>query len=154
GRRAAHDGGLRQGAHSEAGLCRVRDVTYNPLVRRRVVAALALLAACNLVLAWILVIQDPSRATDLDLFRDWTHRWLYDGQHLYGSFSSEVDYPPWAIVTFTPVSLLAADWAVTIWGLVNMAAIVTVFVAAGRLTGQPRAVAPPLLAACWGASRS
>lgn len=86
-------------------------------------SAAAALAAISVVVAVWLSLQ-PHRLGDLHRLGLWTSQWVH-GADLYGALS-DVDYPPWAIVTLSPLGLLPASALPVIWVLVNLAALVFV----------------------------
>ena len=91
--------------------------------RRSWVAVLSILAAGNAALALVLSFHgDPRRAEDLWVMRHWVRQWLFANHRLYVSPSSEIDYPPWAIVTFSPLGMIPEAWTVASWALLNIAA--------------------------------
>lgn len=100
----------------------------------------AALAAVSVSAAIWLSLQ-PHRLADLNRIVVWTGQWLH-GAHLYGP-GSDVDYPPWAIVTLSPLALVPAAILPLLWISCNLAALVFT---AQRLA-RPQAVMFLLIAA-------
>ena len=116
----------------------------------------AIYASANLVLAVALAAQ-PQRAVDLQLVHDWSSRWLRLAEDLYASTASQADYPPNAIVMFSPLAVLPFGAVVPLWAAVTFAltfvfACVVIRVTAPRAT-LAEAVWPALLFLCWGGAR-
>lgn len=104
-------------------------------------SAAAALAAVSVAVAIWLSLQ-PQRIGDLHRVALWTSQWVH-GTHLYGP-ASDVDYPPWAIVTLAPLGAVPAGWLPWLWGAVNLIALRFV---AGRLTSSRGAIFFLLIAA-------
>lgn len=100
----------------------------------------AALAAVSVGVAVWLSLQ-PHRLADLNRIVLWTGQWLR-GAHVYGP-DSNVDYPPWAIVTLSPLALVPSSALPGLWVIGNLAALI--FVA--RSLARPRAVMFLLIAA-------
>lgn len=83
----------------------------------RAAAALALTAVS--VAVWLSL--QPHRLGDLHRIALWTSQWIH-GVHLYGP-ASDVDYPPWAIVTLSPLALVPPMLLPWVWGGVNLMAL-------------------------------
>ena len=127
-----------------------------PARRRAAVLAVAAGAAVNLVLA-VVLLREPARAADLRIVFDWCSRWLRHGEDLYATLSSSVDYPPNAIVLFSPLALIPPGVLVPLWAAITVVltaafAYVAVRVTAPRATGEA-AMVPILLFLCWGGVR-
>jgi hypothetical protein len=86
--------------------------------------ALAALAIASVAASLWLSLQ-PDRLSDLHLVAEWCAAWLR-GAHLYGA-SSNVDYPPWAIVLLSPLGLLNREYAFpALWITFNVLLLVAV----------------------------
>lgn len=110
-------------------------------------------AAFNLTLALVLLRQ-PSRAADLQVMYDWCSRWLRQGENLYASVASSADYPPNAIVTFSPVALIPPAALIPVWAAIGVFLIVAFAYVVVKTTAPRAAVAlPVLLFLCWGGAR-
>ncbi len=83
----------------------------------RLAAALATVSVS--VAIWLSL--QPHRLADLNRIVVWTGQWLH-GAHLYGP-DSDVDYPPWAIVTLSPLALVPAAALPVLWVTGNLAAL-------------------------------
>jgi hypothetical protein len=93
--------------------------------------ASAALAVAAGVTAVVLSLR-PERATDLTRMAAWSATWL-SGVDLYDA-ASLVDYPPWAIVAFSPLAWLAPAWRAPVWVALNVVLLALVArVLAGRL---------------------
>jgi len=103
-------------------------------------AAAALAALSVVVAAWLSL--QPHRLGDLYRLVGWTSQWL-SGAHIYGPIS-DVDYPPWAIVTLSPLALVPVSLLPFVWGGSNLLALVFV---ARRLAGSRRTMFYLLIAA-------
>jgi hypothetical protein len=123
-----------------------------------VVAALAVAAATNLGVGFALALRQPSRAADLATMYDWCGAWLRDGQHLYSVAGASTDYPPNAIVLFSPIALVPFAWLVPLWATVTLVltpALAYVAVRAIRPDWDwSRALPPVLLFMCWAGTRT
>lgn len=85
--------------------------------------AAALLAAVSGGVAIWLSLR-PERLADLYRLIGWTSRWL-SGDSLY-SGDSDVDYPPWAIVVLSPLSLVPSSIVAPLWVACNVALLIFV----------------------------
>jgi len=88
--------------------------------RRRdsaIAVVLVVLAALN-VCGGVLLTLARDQVADLFLVASWLQIWL-SGGHLYGP-GSITDYPPWAIVTLSPLALVPRDWLVAVWIVFNL----------------------------------
>lgn len=103
--------------------------------------AAAALAAISVGVAVWLSLQ-PYRLGDLHRIAAWASQWL-QGAHLYGA-DRDVDYPPWAIVTLSPLALIPASVLPFLWVACNLAALIFV---ARRLAGAHRTLFFLLIAA-------
>ncbi len=83
-------------------------------------AALAAVSVC--VAIWFSL--QPRRIGDLWRVTGWASQWL-GGSSLYGP-DSDVDYPPWAIVTLSPLAMVPASMLPVLWIVCNLAALVFV----------------------------
>lgn len=88
-------------------------------VSRSTSLAAALAAVSVLVAVWLSL--QPHRLGDLHRVAGWTSQWLH-GVSLYGP-DSDVDYPPWAIVTLSPIALIPSGWLPMVWGSINLVAL-------------------------------
>ena len=89
-------------------------------LRRRdgaIAIALVVLAAFN-VCGGVLLTLARDQVADLFLVASWLQTWL-SGGHLYGP-GSITDYPPWAIVTLSPLALVPLDWLPAAWIVFNL----------------------------------
>lgn len=77
-------------------------------------AALALISVTAAV--WLSL--QTHRLSDLRHLTAWAAEWAR-GAHVYGA-GSVVDYPPWAIVTLSPLSRISGDWLPVVWVAVNL----------------------------------
>lgn len=84
--------------------------------------AAAAAALCVGVAIWLSL--QPARLGDLYRIAAWTSEWLH-GTHLYGA-DRDVDYPPWAIVTLSPLALVPFALAPVCWVFCNLTALVIV----------------------------
>jgi hypothetical protein len=75
---------------------------------RRLLPALAIVAALNMALAVWLMLTQPRYASDLLTVYGCCRNWLLHGANLYGTADAGVGYPPNAIVTFSALDLMAA----------------------------------------------
>lgn len=129
-----------------------------PVRRARVVLiAWAVLAAANLSAA-VVIASLPERQLDLDSVRGWVQQWLIDGTNLYAVADARTDYPPYAIVAFTPLAVLPADWMVPAWAAFNFALALLAPYLALRIARPDlpfRGLLLPLLMfLCWGGTRT
>jgi hypothetical protein len=83
----------------------------------------AALAAISGGLAIWLSLQ-PERLSDLFRLVEWCGMWAR-GTHVYGP-ASDVDYPPWAIVLLSPLSLAPTAILPVLWVAANLACLVYV----------------------------
>jgi len=84
---------------------------------RAIEIALAILATLN-VGGGVLLTLARDQVADLFLVAQWLQTWL-SGRNLYGP-GSITDYPPWAIVTLSPLALVPQDWLMSVWLLINV----------------------------------
>jgi hypothetical protein len=119
-------------------------------------AALALFGSLNLLLGLTLALRQPFRASDLWKMYGWCHRWLYAGEHLYGSPPAP-DYPPNAIITYGLLATIPARWIVVLWAIFILALTpllpYAVLRSASRRARISSAIVPTLLFVCWGGPR-
>lgn len=113
------------------------------------------LAMANAVLAMVLADQTPDRSADLWILRDWIRAWL-QGDALFTPARSDVDYPPWAFVTFAllgavPAQLVIPGCALASLFVMYRLAFVSAEVIAPRAAAEA-IVVPALLVLCWGAA--
>lgn len=92
--------------------------------------AAAALAAIGLAAAVWFSLQ-PERLADLRHLTAWCAEW-WQGIHLYGP-GSVVDYPPWAIVTLSPLTLVPGRALPTVWVAFNILLLAWI---ARRLSGR------------------
>jgi hypothetical protein len=125
--------------------------------RPAALAAWALLACLNLS-AGALIASWPERQTDFETMRWWGHQWLSQGSNIYSDSEGASDYPPHAIVVFSPLSLLPAAWAVPLWATFNLALAVAAPYLALRavrpVASASALVLPTLMFLCWGGFRT
>ena len=79
--------------------------------------ALVILAALNMC-GGVLLTLARDQAADLYLVAQWLHAWL-SGGNLYAP-GSITDYPPWAIVTLSPLAFVPRGWLMGVWILLNL----------------------------------
>lgn len=84
--------------------------------------AAALAAVSGGVAIWLSL--QPHRLSDLYRLVGWCGTWVR-GAHLYGP-AADVDYPPWAIVLLSPLSLTPAAVLPVLWVAGNLACLVYV----------------------------
>lgn len=117
-----------------------------------------ILAAANIAAALVLTFTDPDRRSDLWLMRSWCHDWLFAHRALYAAAGSQVDYPPWAIVTYAPLALIPPRAVVAVWLTINVACTGVMAWLTARLVAPSRPrralVLPVLLFLCWGGTRT
>jgi hypothetical protein len=82
--------------------------------------AAAALAAISVGAAIFLSLQ-PHRLEDLRSVVAWTSQWL-GGANLYGP-GADTDYPPWAIVTLSPLAVIPAAAVPAFWIACNLIAL-------------------------------
>lgn len=85
--------------------------------------ASALLAAVSVSVAIWLSLQ-PARLTDLHRVAAWVTEWTH-GAPVYG-VGSDVDYPPWAIVIFSPLAAIPSAWLPVVWVSINLCALAAI----------------------------
>ena len=116
------------------------------------------LAALNLA-AGVVISSQEHRLSDLESMMRWGHYWLVEGTNIYqpGVWGLP-DYPPNAIVLFSPIALLPLDAAHPLWLCFNMVwAILAPYAAARFLRPHDPfrvIVLPILLFLCWGGVRT
>jgi hypothetical protein len=115
---------------------------------------LGVLAAVNLA-AGLWLSTQPSHAEDLHAVAGWVREWL-SGANPYASIHSVVDYPPWALVALSPLSLVPSAWLTPLWAGVNLALLAALIVRLVRRVDEPdRArLALALLLAATASSRT
>lgn len=101
----------------------------------------AAVAAMSVSVAMWLSLQ-PHRLVDLFRVAAWASQWLH-GAQLYGA-TTDVDYPPWAIVTLSPLAWLPSGLLPWCWVACNLTALAIV---ARRLSRSRRLVFYLLIAA-------
>lgn len=121
---------------------------------RAVLRIVAICAGINLMLA-VTLLTEPGRAADLHLIYGWCSRWLWLGEALYSSHTT--DYPPNAIVMYSPIALIPHGVLVPVWAAVTVTltprfAYLAVRVAVPRAT-PAMAIFPALLMFGWGGAR-
>ena len=119
---------------------------------------LAVYAAASLAVGIGLVLTQPSRADDVWIMYDWCRAWLLHGQQLYAGAGARTDYPPNAIVLFSPLALMPRQWVAPAWAAVTLLltplyAYVVIKSTSPAVRGAA-AVAPMLLFFCWGGVRT
>jgi hypothetical protein len=103
---------------------------------RTITAGLAVLASVNLI-GGVLLTLARERFDDLFLVASWLRIWL-SGGNLYG-LGSITDYPPWAIVTLSPIALVPLDRLTIVWIVFN---VLLAAVIVWRLSTASREPAP------------
>jgi hypothetical protein len=92
----------------------------------------------------------PDALDDFTRVIEWSHT-LVSGASPY-SGDSETDYPPWALVTVAPVTMLPAHVQPVVWVSINLLLAVVVCLSLVRLADEPREVRLGLLALLLAAS--
>lgn len=105
-----------------------------------VTAAAAFASVSVSVAIWLSL--RPHRLTDLVRVAAWGSQWLH-GAPLYGA-GADVDYPPWAIVTLSPLAAVPTPLLPIVWVVVNLVALATI---ARRLAPERGAIFFLVLAA-------
>lgn len=126
-------------------------------VSRRLLAALALLAAVNLLIAVFIVFTQPQRALDLLAVREWCADWLRRGLDVFSQVDSISDYPPNAIVTFSTLALIPVRAVVPAWTVVALALVAALPVVVSRAAGIRDRTATMLVVVaflCWASART
>jgi len=122
-----------------------------------VIVALSAAAAFNLGAGLGLSILRPGAADDFETVRAWCADWLFHGTRLYGVVGGGTDYPPNAIVFFSPLALVPSYLAVPLWSLLMLALtpVLALFVIrSSNIPARRAAVAiATLLFCCWGGTR-
>src|SRR5258708_6621221 len=126
---------------------------------RRIALVLAVLAGLNLALAVFIIATQPERARDLDTMYDWCRQWLYGHVELYRLPDAATDYPPNAIVLFSPLALVPARWLVPLWTIVALALAPLLPFVVARSAGADRRrqasiVIPIAAVLCWASART
>ncbi|HZT75691.1 MAG TPA: glycosyltransferase family 87 protein [Vicinamibacterales bacterium] len=123
----------------------------------RAVAALAIVAAVNLGVGLGLSLARPGSAGDLEAVRGWCRDWLFRGTRLYSVYGGGTDYPPNAIVVFSPIALVPSSMLAPLWSILSLALtpIVAVFVVrSSNIRARRTAIAiATMLFCCWGGVR-
>ena len=126
-------------------------------VRQWLVAGVALYAFGNLAASVGMALFQPSRAADLNTIHEWATAWLVRGEHLY-SQGFAADYPPSAIVVFSPLAFIPIEWLVPAWAVIvlgfTLALPPLVVRAISPRTPLMSALVPMLLFLCWGGVRT
>src|SRR5437868_3618967 len=114
------------------------------------------MALVNLT-AGLAIASRPDRQRDLETLRGWTKEWAVDGSNIYRDEGSP-DYPPNAIVTFSPLVAVPAKWLVPTWAGINLGLALLAPYLAGRSVRPALtlsdAVLPTLMLLCWGGFRT
>jgi hypothetical protein len=95
---------------------------------------LAVLAVLNVSAGIVLGMTRPQRAIDLILVWDWCREWLLSGQNLYSVSDGVTDYPPQAIVWFSPLAFIPAGWLLPLWTVLSVALTFVMSFAIARAT--------------------
>ena len=103
---------------------------------RRWLPLWAIVAVVNVGIGIVLSF-DPDRAADFQTVRSWTTRWLFHGDDLYIAADSGTDYPPYAIVALSPISLLRGRTGVFVWASLNLLLLAAAPILAARAV-RPR----------------
>jgi hypothetical protein len=125
-------------------------------VPRALWIALGLFAALNLLIALDLLLARPDRWSDVLTVHSWCRAWLRQGVSLYTTEKWFPDYPPNAIVTFSPIAMVRQEWIVGFWAVVSAALVPLLpwVVWRARRTSPVVAAALPVLCfLCWGSAR-
>lgn len=104
-------------------------------------AALLCAVASISAAAWLSL--QPHRLADFTHLTTWVQQWR-QGVDLYRVLP-DVDYPPWAIVTLSPLAWVQADLVAPLWVLVNVLALGFVAVTLANELGTRGRTAMPLL---------
>ena len=122
--------------------------------RRSLLVVWGLFAALNLS-AGLFIAAWPERQTDLETLGRWGREWLA-GVNIYATETP--DYPPHAIVVFSPIGLLSPGVAVRIWAALNLGlAVLAPYLAVriARPDARPAAMTlPVLMCLSWGGFRT
>ena len=126
---------------------------------RPIARALAVLAGLNLALAVFVIATQPERARDLNTMYDWCRQWLSGRVDLYRLPDAATDYPPNAIVLFSPLALLPARWLVPAWTICSLAlALLLPFVVVRTARSDRRWRTSTAIAVaaflCWASART
>jgi glycosyl transferase family 87 len=123
---------------------------------RTVLGIWAALALLNLS-AGLVIASWPDRQSDLALVRSWTSDWLLHGSDLY-STAGAPDYPPHALVTFSPLAAVPEQWMVPAWASLNIGlALLAPYLAVRWVLPKmtlPEAALPVLMLLTWGGFRT
>lgn len=122
----------------------------------RIRLLLTALAVINLSIAVWIIARDPRRSSDLQTMYDWCSQWLRGHVDLYALPGSATDYPPNAIVIFSPLALLPSSWLVPVWTAAGLTFAVLLPLVAVRAAGDGRLPAALVVACflCWSAVRT
>jgi hypothetical protein len=114
-----------------------------------------MLAVANLTYG-VLLARDPARTDDFLTVLSWASAWLLRGVNLYTP-EWAADYPPHAIVTLAPLSLIPASFIAWVWVAVNVLLAVAVPWLALRVMcpDAPRwgRIEVTLLFLCWSGTK-
>ena len=123
----------------------------------RASAAILLLAAAINTSTGVLLVRDSARTRDLRTVRAWGGQWLTEGVNIYEPTISRVDYPPHAIVAFSPLSLVPAAAAIPLWTVLNIGlAVIAPWLAVRALFRRATTaeiVTLTLLFLCWSGTK-
>jgi hypothetical protein len=107
----------------------------SPFRTNVVLGVLGALAAANLA-AGIWLSSRPTHLEDLHAVADWARAWVIGGNP-YAPLDSVVDYPPWALVALSPLTLIASGWLGPFWVMTNVALLAALIARLVRLVDEP-----------------
>jgi hypothetical protein len=99
---------------------------------------LATLAALNLSAGLWLALQGPA-ITDFEQVTNWAADWLRGGNP-YAAIESRVDYPPWALVTLSPLALTPPALRLPLWIGLNLVLVAALTKRLAWHAGEPAPV--------------
>ena len=99
----------------------------------------AVIAAVGLTRSLVTSLHPP-HGTDLTLVVEWADRWLWSGTSPYTGDWPRSNYPPWALVFLSPLTLVPPPWLPLVWGacsviLASIGGVVAARLAAPRPPG-------------------
>ncbi len=126
--------------------------------KRAGVVALAVMAGLNIAAGVVLGFTHGLRAQDLITVWNWCRSWLLYGHPLYSLPLADVDYPPNAIVVFSPIALLDARWLLPVWTASSLALTFALPLAIARATNPAATLQRTTIAVlcffCWACVRN
>lgn len=99
--------------------------------------SLSVLAAANLAVGVWMTLHPAAYPTELQRVSEWAQTWAH-GVNPYGSAALGVDYPPWALVTIWPLSVVPAGARTAVWTMANLTVAVALAWALAKLSGEMR----------------